>query len=156
MLSLSGHATEQIRRFDLVELVREGHRLTAVDNLCERLLPGPSTPDKQKLAGQLRRWMEAPSSRTLSGSLTARLKRLSYRDKSQPYPVPTLIMTGARDSFMPVPRQSGPENVVRQVINGAGHLVNLEAPAEVNRHLLNFLQNLSSIKLHHHRLQKVA
>jgi pimeloyl-ACP methyl ester carboxylesterase len=57
---------------------------------------------------------------------------------------------------MPIPRQSGPENLVRQVINDVGHLINLEAPATVNKHLLNFLQNLSTIKLHHPRLQKVA
>jgi len=42
------------------------------------------------------------------------------------------------------------------VVDDAGHLVNLEAPGEVNRLLLDFLKKLHSIKLQHHRLQRVA
>jgi len=151
-----GDATEQIRRFDLAELVREGHRATATDSLCERLLPGPSSPTKQTLTNQIRSWIKLSSPAALASSLEAQPMRLCYRDESQLYPVPTLIITGARDRVMPAPKQSGPINGLRQVVNDAGHLVNLEAPTEVNRLLLGFLYNLNTIKLHHHRLQKVA
>ncbi len=149
-------AAEQVRRLDLAELVREGHRPTAVDNLCERLLSGHPSTDKASLTEQLRSWMDLPSSATMAGALASRPKRLSYRDEEQLYPVPTLIMTGARDRVMPILNQSCPANSVRRVINDAGHLVNLEAPAEVNKYLIGFLQNLSAVKLQHHRLQKVA
>ena len=151
-----GDATEEIRRFDLAELVREGHRTTAIDNLCERLLSGQPSPAKRVLIDQLRSWIEASSLIALAGSLESQPMRLCYRDESQLYPVPTLIVTGARDRIMPIPKQLGPINGIRQVVNDAGHLVNLEAPSAVNRLLLGFLQNLNAIKLHHHRLQKVA
>lgn len=149
-------AVEQVRRTDLAELVREGYRSTVIDNLCERLLSGNPSESRQGLTNQLRSWMEQPSDAMLSGALASRPKRLSYRDESQLYPVPTLIMTGARDKVMPVLKQSVPENGLRQVINDAGHLINLEAPLEVNKSLIGFLQDLSSVKLHHHRLQRVA
>ena len=151
-----GDAAEQIRRFDLAELVREGHRTTAIDNLCERLLSGQTSPTGRALTDQLRNWMEASSHSALAGSLEAQPMRLSYRDESQLFPVPTLIVNGARDRIMPIPKQSGPINGLRELVNDAGHLVNLEAPAEVNRLLLGFLQSLNAVNLHHHRLQKVA
>lgn len=151
-----GDAAEEIRRLDLAELVREGHRATVADNLCERLLSGEPSQSRSDLNNQLRSWIEASSSAALAGALSVRPKRLGYRDAHQPYPVPTLIMTGARDQIMPMPSHSGPNNELRQVINDAGHLVNLEAPEAVNRSLLGFLQNLNTIKLQHHRLPKVA
>jgi pimeloyl-ACP methyl ester carboxylesterase len=149
-------AAEQVRRFDLAELVREGHRPTAIDNLCERLLSGQPSEAKRNLISQLRDWMEKPSETTLAGALASRPSRLRYRDEGQLYPVPTLIMTGARDKVMTALKQPGPENGVRQVINDAGHLINLEAPDEVNQSLICFLQSLSNVKLHHPRLQRVA
>lgn len=151
-----GDASDQIRRFDLAELVREGHRSTAIDNLCERLLSGQTSPSRKTLEGQLRLWMEASDPVAMAGSLDSRPMRLCYRDEHQPYPVPTLILTGARDRVMPVPRQSEPANGIRKVVHDAGHLVNLEAPNQVNKHLLGFLQNLNTIKLQHHRLKRVA
>ena len=149
-------AAEQVSRFDLAELVREGHRPTAIDNLCERLLSGQTSEAKRNLISQLRDWMEKPSDTTLAGALASRPSRLRYRDEGQLYPVPTLIMTGARDKVMTALKQPGPENGVRQVINDAGHLINLEAPDEVNQNLIGFLQSLSNVKLHHPRLQRVA
>lgn len=147
----SGH----IRRFDLAELVREGHRATATDSLCERLLSGPSSPIKQTLMNQLRSWIKLSSPVALASSLEAKPMRLCSRDENQLYPVPTLIVTGDRDRVMPGHDLPEPLNGLRKVVNGAGHLVNLEAPEVVNRLLLGFLQNLSTIK-RHHRLQKVA
>lgn len=151
-----GDAAEQVRCFDLAELVREGHRPTVIDNLCERLLSGEPSEGRKFLTGQLRKWMAAPSDATLAGAFASRPSRLKYRDESLLYPVPTLIMTGARDRVMPALKQPGPENSVRQVVNDAGHLINLEAPHDVNKSLIGFLQSLSNVKLHHPRLQRVA
>lgn len=151
-----GDSSEQVRRFDLAELVREGHSSTAIDNLCERLLSGPQSPVRAALTSQLRSWMEATSSAALAGSLEANPMRLGYRDESQCYPVPTLIMNGARDRIMPLPKPSGSMNGIWKLVKDAGHLVNLEAPTEFNRLLLGFLRDLNAIKLQHHRLQKVA
>ncbi len=151
-----GDTAEQVRRFDLAELVREGHRPTAIDNLCERLLSGQPSEAKRSLTSQLRDWMGKPSDATLAGALASRPSRLRYLDEGQLYPVPTLVMTGARDRVMRALKQAVPENGIRQVINDAGHLVNLEAPDEVNQGLIGFLQSLASVKLHHPRLQKVA
>lgn len=151
-----GDAAEEVRRLDLAEMVREGHRATVIDNLCERLLTGEPSRAKKNLITKMRNWMQSSSASAMAGALAIRPKRLRYRDADQPYPVPTLIMTGARDRVMPVSGQPGPDNGIRRIINDAGHLVNLEAPEAVNRQLVAFLRNLSGIKLHHHRLPKVA
>lgn len=151
-----GDASEQIRRFDLAELVREGHSSTAIDNLCEYLISSQTSHPMRVLVRRIRGWMEASNPIALARSMEANLPRLCYREEGQAYPVPTLILTGARDRVMPVPRQSDPVNGIRKTINDAGHLVNLEAPEEVNSLLIGFLKNLNTIKLHHHRLQQVA
>ena len=151
-----GDAAEEIRRLDLAEMIREGHRATVTDNLCEKLLTRETVQERKELTGQLRSWINASSSSALEGALSVRHQRLCYHDEHHPYPVPTLIMTGARDGIMFSTKQTGPVNELRQVINDAGHLVNLEAPDVVNQHLVGFLQNLNTIKLQHHRLPKVA
>ena len=151
-----GDTAELVRRFDLAELVREGHRPTVIDNLCERLLSGEPSEGRKILAGQLREWMAAPSDATLSGAFASRPGRLKYCNEDQLYPVPTLIMTGARDRVVSPFKQPGPANGIRQVVKDAGHLINLEAPHDVNKNLIGFLQSLSNVKLHHPRLQRVA
>ena len=151
-----GDVSEEIRSLDLASMVREGHRETVIDNLCEKLLSGKQTPGRKELTGQLRSWINASSPSALAGALSARLKRLSSRDAQQPHPVPTLIMTGARDAGSAGGKNTGPVNELRYVVNDAGLLLNLEAPDVVNRHLIGFLRSLNTIKLHHHRLRKVA
>jgi pimeloyl-ACP methyl ester carboxylesterase len=151
-----GDIADEIRSLDLANLVREGHRATVTDNLCEKFLYGNPAQERKDLVGQLRNWIDASSPCALEGALSVRPQRLGYRDEHHPYPVPTLIMTGARDRVMFSNKQAGPVNELRQVINDAGHLVNLEAPDVVNQHLVGFLQNLNTIKLQHHRLPKVA
>jgi pimeloyl-ACP methyl ester carboxylesterase len=108
------------------------------------------------LTDKLLSWMKMSSVHAMAGALEASTLRLAYRDENQAYPVPILIVTGARDRAMPVSRQAGQVISIRHQVHVAGHLVNLETSAEVNRLLLGFLQTLNTIKLHHHRLQKVA
>lgn len=151
-----GDIADEIRSLDLASLVQEGHRATVTDNLCEKFLYGKPVQERKDLTGQLRNWIDASSSSALAGALSVRPQRLGYRDAHQPYPVPTMIMTGARDKVLFSSNHTGPVNELRQVINDAGHLVNLEAPDAVNQHLVGFLQNLNTIKLQHHRLPKVA
>ena len=60
--------------------------------------------------------------------------------------VPTLILSGSHDIFIPEDSphnlNKGIANSVHHVIQNAGHVASLENPTEVNRHIQDFLQTL--------------
>jgi pimeloyl-ACP methyl ester carboxylesterase len=123
---------EQVDRFNLVELVRGGHRKHAIDTLCEHLISGPPTPARQRLTVQLRSWMQAADTHALLEVLERHLERFNISPGESSSPIPSMVLADT------------------------GPLASLETPEEVNRHLLGFLKQLHSIKLQHHRLQRVA
>jgi pimeloyl-ACP methyl ester carboxylesterase len=59
---------------------------------------------------------------------------------------PTLVITGDRDipDFQEAGKllEEGLPNAQRWIIQGAGHMVNLEAPREFNEHLLKFWRDM--------------
>jgi pimeloyl-ACP methyl ester carboxylesterase len=149
-------AIEQSRLFELAGMVREGYRAMTINNLCEHLLSGASTTSKRALNDQILGWVKMASEHATAATMEMLPLRLGCQDEKQIYPVPTLIASGDRDKLMIVPRKEDPINNIRHIINIAGHLVNLEAPAEAYILQLTFLQTLNAIKLHHYRLKKVA
>jgi 3-oxoadipate enol-lactonase len=78
-----------------------------------------------------------------AAALRGRAERQDYRDLLTEVAVPALVMVGTDDEYTPVSdaeflhRQIG--GSVLTVIDGAGHLPNLERPAEFNAALLKFL-----------------
>ena len=64
---------------------------------------------------------------------------LVLRDRLSELSVPTLVLWGAEDRIVPVSHAEGlPANIETRIIPGAGHMVQMEAAAEVNRAITSF------------------
>ena len=64
---------------------------------------------------------------------------LILRDRLSELSVPTLVLWGAEDRIVPVSHAEGlPANIETRIIPGAGHMVQMEAAAEVNRAITSF------------------
>ncbi len=64
---------------------------------------------------------------------------LVLRDRLRELSVPTLVLWGAEDRIVPVSHAEGlPANIETKIIPGAGHMVQMEAAAEVNRAITSF------------------
>lgn len=87
---------------------------------------------------------------TAVGTVTATLSALAGRAETcsllSKIKVPTLIICGSEDKVTPVEQseflQKGIENSTLNIIEKAGHLSNLEQPAEFNKRLLAFISRL--------------
>lgn len=129
---------------DLAELIREGHRSVAVDILCDKLLPESCTLHSQQLSLQIQRWIDRVETTTLAKILTLSCPEFRLQTK-----IPVQVIQGDRGVRQPQVDPGMAINV--ETIPGAGHLVNLEQSARVNRSLLHFLSWLNLVKPRHYR-----
>ncbi len=74
--------------------------------------------------------------------LRARVAMVPFLDLSR-IDIPVLVVAGSEDTIAPVPQMQDVAHAIRDsqlaVIEGAGHMINLERPAEFNRTLDEFL-----------------
>ena len=77
--------------------------------------------------------------RTIAGALFPEGRQaVMLRDRLAELSVPTTILWGGEDRILPVSHaQDLPANVEIQVLQGKGHMVQMEAPAEVNRSIVS-------------------
>jgi 3-oxoadipate enol-lactonase len=99
------------------------------------------------LVTMIRSTIERTSTRTIAGTLIALAGRTDTTASLYSIKVPTLILVGKNDTLTPVSASSAMKEKISgaklQIIPHAGHLSNLENPAEFNEHLLNFLGALT-------------
>ncbi|HVE56744.1 MAG TPA: alpha/beta fold hydrolase [Pyrinomonadaceae bacterium] len=133
-------------RYDTAErLLREGMSDYAEEVLSKMI--APETIEKQpEVANHVLSMMRGTPPQGAAAALRARAERADYTTLLSKINVPTLIVVGSRDEFTPVAdaefmheKISGSELAV---IEGAGHMPNLENPVEFNRILNEFLQKI--------------
>lgn len=110
---------------------------------AEELLPRMLAPHNivglPEVADHVLRMMRSAPAEGAAAALRGRAERRDYRDSLARVSVPTLIVVGDHDDFTPVAEAESlaahiPASVLR-IIEGAGHLPNLERPAEFGRAL---------------------
>jgi pimeloyl-ACP methyl ester carboxylesterase len=131
----------------LLELLRTDYP-AAVDLIIERSFAPPTGPltygQKARLNGTRRQILRTPQEVTL-GDYNA-CDRFDAMDTLSKIRVPTLCIVGAQDEMTP-PKyseylHSHIEGSRLAVIEGAGHMLPLEKPAEYNRVLAEFIATL--------------
>ncbi|MCA1558009.1 MAG: alpha/beta hydrolase [Acidobacteria bacterium] len=121
-----------------------------MDGIIEAMLPkllSPATLSGRKdIVEELRAMMGATDPRAAAAALRGMAER---PDQSYLLPrilAPTLIIVGSEDQITTVKDAEVMHKEIRgsrlAVIEGAGHVSNLERPAEFNRHLRDFLDSL--------------
>jgi pyruvate dehydrogenase E2 component (dihydrolipoamide acetyltransferase) len=108
----------------------------------EKLFADPATVSRQLIDDILKykRIDGVPSAlRTIAAALFPQGRQtVVLHDRLAELSVPTTILWGGDDRILPVSHARDlPENVEVQIVQGQGHMVQMEAPAEVNRSIVS-------------------
>ncbi|WP_431963310.1 alpha/beta fold hydrolase [Actinacidiphila sp. bgisy160] len=141
-----GAETEQGRRArDAMadRLLTEGMSGYA-DEVLDRMITPHNATALTEVAAHVLRMMRGTSPEGAAAALRGRARRRDYAAVLTGVRVPTLIVVGREDVYTPVAEAEAMHAAVRGsrlvVVEGAGHLPNLERPEEFNAALLRFLR----------------
>jgi len=136
-------------RYDLADrLVREG-----IEEYADEVLPkmvAPANIDAMPaVAKHVSTMMRGTSPVGAAAALRSRAERPGYLDLLSALPIPALVVVGDQDEFTPVDVASDMRGRIPDatlaVIEGAGHMPNLERTEEFNAVLRHFLDHLPPI-----------
>ncbi len=137
-------------RYDTAErLLREG-----LHDYAEEVLPkmlAPKTIEEQpEVAAHVLSIMRGTSPKGAAAALRGRAERPDYTPLLSQINVPTLVIVGSGDELTPISdaefmREKIPHSKLT-VIEGAGHMPNLENPVKFNRVVADLLQTLQKRK----------
>jgi pimeloyl-ACP methyl ester carboxylesterase len=135
-------AGKRLRHSTADRLLREGMAPYA-EEVLPRMVAPPNLRARPELARQVLAMMLATSPEGAAAALRGRAERPDFLDMLAHVTVPTLVVVGSEDSFTPVNEarlmyQHIPDAALA-VIQGAGHMPNLERPTEFNGALQDLL-----------------
>lgn len=141
------HAARERRLQSAEKAEREGAAAIA-DDMTPLLLGKTTQATRPDLAVRVRAMIKGNSPKGIAAAQRAMAVR---RDSIYMLPAidfPTLILVGAEDGLTPVAEAESLRDGIRgarlQVIEGAGHLSNIERPHEFNAALIEFIESLHS------------
>jgi 3-oxoadipate enol-lactonase len=130
-------------RKSMQQLVREKGPAAVADALLPKLLSDATRASNAAVVEGLRRQITGNSVEGIAGALQALMTRPDSTPMLSTIRIPTLIVVGDQDAITPPPLSEqmhrdipGSELVV---VNGAGHMSNMEQPASFNAALGRFL-----------------
>lgn len=126
-------------------LLREGMSPWA-EEVLHRMVGPRTRAERPEVADHVLRMMRATSPEGAAAALRGRAERPDYRDLVSRVGVPSLVVVGTDDDYTPVDEAEALHRLmpgsVLAVVDGAGHLPNLELPEEFNAVLAEFLRPL--------------
>ncbi len=131
---------------DYIDGVVNADRRKQLKSYLERLFADPSLVTRQ-LVDDMLKFKRVDGVRealtTLADSFIAGGKQaLVFRERLDEIQVPILVIWGDKDRVLPRSHADAlPERCAVEVLNDCGHMVQMEAPGEVNRLIAHFLQN---------------
>lgn len=139
------------RRLDLARRARELGPQVVADAFIPMLFCDDSLQNRPKLVEEVAGWMLATATNGLSGGLLAMRERPDYTPLLPAFRVPSLAIGGGLDKLIPPSHIQNFASLMPDcrchIIEGAGHLANIEAPNDVNRVILEFLGELTGRNL---------
>jgi pimeloyl-ACP methyl ester carboxylesterase len=135
------------KRNEQIELVNERGSEVLADQLIAGMV-GKSTRDQRpEMTERVHAMIERAPARGIVGALTAMRDRPDSTAMLPSIDVPTLITVGDEDVLTPPSESRAMHDAIPrshlQIIQGAGHLANLERPATFNHVLGEFLASLA-------------
>jgi 3-oxoadipate enol-lactonase len=122
---------------------REGARAIA-DAVLPKLLGATSHRERPDLVARVRSLIEANPPRGIADALAGLAARADSTPALREIRVPTLVVVGDEDTITPIADaealQRGIPGSRLAIVPRAGHLSNMENPAEFNRHVGSFLE----------------
>ncbi|HEX7174716.1 MAG TPA: alpha/beta fold hydrolase [Pyrinomonadaceae bacterium] len=127
--------------------LREGMQ-TVADAMLPKLLAPSTHEEKPEVIERVREMILATRPEGAAAALRGMAARRDQTDLLQEIVVPTLIIVGSEDSLTPPKDSEAMHHAIRGsrlvIIEGAGHVSNLERPTEFNRALEDFLNGIES------------
>ena len=121
-----------------------------VDGLMSKLLSSETVSKRPDVVKKLRTMMASTSAQGAAAALQGMAMRQDQTPMLKQITVPTLILIGNEDAIIPVAdaelMRQGIANSQLQVIENAGHVLNLEQPEKFNAAVANFLSEVSGLK----------
>lgn len=134
------------KRLKTVEEIKQKGTSEFNENFIKSVFHPDSFQNKREVVERLREVVVSNSTRLITAGLVALAERSESCSTLGAIAIPTLIICGAQDQLTPVAQsQFMHENIkgsLLKVIEGAGHVSNLEQPEEFNKHLNSFLKTV--------------
>jgi pimeloyl-ACP methyl ester carboxylesterase len=134
------------RRYAGIERIKKEGPDGFVEDFLKLVLSAESLESRPMIVGEARRMMAATRVESIIGGLQAMAERPDSVPLLSEITVPTLIAVGDADKATPAEASEKMHQAIAGselvVISEAGHLSNLEQPAQVNAALLEFLGKL--------------
>lgn len=145
--SADTHAAHQRRLQSAEKAEREGAAAIA-DDMVPLLLGKTTQETRPDITARVRAMIESNSPHGISAAQRGMAARRDSTYILTAIDFPTLILVGAEDQLTPVAEAEGMRDGIHgarlQVIDGAGHLSNLERPHEFNAALIEFIASLEA------------
>jgi pimeloyl-ACP methyl ester carboxylesterase len=129
----------------MLALVKERGAPAVLDEMLPKLLAGATLRDRRDIVERVRAIGLANSAESIAGALAALMTRPNSTPLLPTIHCPTLILVGDADTVTPPSLASGMHAAIAGsqlvVIEGAGHLSNIEQPAAFNSALAGFLEH---------------
>lgn len=139
------------RRLDLARRAREQGPQVVADAFIPMLFCDDSLQNRPRLVEEVAEWMLKTSTNGLSGGLLAMRERPDYTPLLPTFTTPSCAIGGALDKLIPPSHMESFASLMPDcsctIVEGAGHLANIEAPNDVNRAILEFLGRLTGRNL---------
>jgi pimeloyl-ACP methyl ester carboxylesterase len=143
--SADTHAARERRLQSAEKAEREGAAAIA-DDMVPLLLGESTRQTRPDIAARVRAMIEGNAPHAISAAQRGMAMRRDSTYILAAIDFPTLIIVGAEDQLTPVAEAESLRDGIRgarlRVIEGAGHLSNIERPAEFNRALTEFIESL--------------
>jgi pimeloyl-ACP methyl ester carboxylesterase len=143
--SADTHAARERRLQSAEKAEREGAAAIA-DDMVPLLLGATTRQTRPDIAARVRAMVEGNSPHAISAAQRGMAARRDSTYILAAIDFPTLIVVGAEDQLTPVAEAESLRDGIRgarlRVIEGAGHLSNIERPVEFNAALTEFIESL--------------
>lgn len=143
--SADTHAARERRLQSAEKAEREGAAVIAGD-MVPLLLGETTRQTRPDIAARVRAMIEGNSPHAISAAQRGMAARRDSTYMLAAIDFPTLIIVGAEDQLTPVAEAESLRDGIRgarlQVIEGAGHLSNIERPIEFNAALAEFIKSM--------------
>jgi pimeloyl-ACP methyl ester carboxylesterase len=130
-------------RKKMLQLLKDQGPAAIADQMIPKLIGDTTKRTRPAIADQLRAIIMANPAEAIGGAINALMTRPDATPLLASIHVPTLVIVGAEDTLTPPPLAEdlhrGIAGSQLEVIAGAGHMPNLEAPDAFNQVLAGFL-----------------